>query len=383
MKILLASSSSGSRGGGELFLLYLGEALARRGHAVTLWASAGAQMDELSGKFARFGAVARGDYANTYLRRGRSLAAFFDRKTPRRVATEWRRLAPDCIHVNKQNLEDGLELLRAARLADAPAVCTIHLTQSAQYLRARSARVRDFVARRVLREAPIPYVTVLENRRRDFADFLRDGTDARMIANGVPLMPTATRETLRRKKRQELGLGAEELFIVGVGRMMPQKRPLLWLETAEQIRARIPNARLRWLGDGPLAAEWDARVKARGISKQAIAREPWTQEVLPFLAAADAFLHTAQYEGLPLAILEAMAAGLPCVLTENLRRDMAFLTDETTITIREGEDWLAPLRDRARLSAIGENARALIEREFSCDRMAAGYEALYREVCAP
>lgn len=382
MKVLLVSSSSGSRGGGELFLLYLGEALTRRGHAVTLWASSHSRMDELAQKFARFGSVARGEYANTYDRPGRSLATFFDRVTPRRAAAQWRQLAPDCIHVNKQNLEDGLDLLRAAQLTDLPAVSTIHLTQSAKYLRAKSAAIRDFVARRILRQIKIPYVAVLENRRRDLAHFLRDGANAHMIANGVPLPDLSALEALRTTKRAELGLDPGSLLVVGVGRMMPQKRPLLWLKTADEIQTKVAGARLIWLGDGPLAPEWDAWIAARGVTQNQISREPWTQNVLPFLAAADAFLHTAEYEGLPLAMLEAMAAGLPCVITENLRRDMPFLNDTNSIVIGESGEWLASLRDRAALAATGERARALIERDFSCDAMAARYEALYEKTRA-
>ena len=61
MKILLASSSSGSRGGGELYLVYLGRALAHRGHAVTLWASTNPRMDELANTFSGFGQVLRSD----------------------------------------------------------------------------------------------------------------------------------------------------------------------------------------------------------------------------------------------------------------------------------------------------------------------------------
>ncbi|HYR57886.1 MAG TPA: hypothetical protein VEO95_04630, partial [Chthoniobacteraceae bacterium] len=73
MKILLASTSSGSRGGGEICLLYLGRALRARGHAVTLWAARHPRMDELAERFAAFGEVVRADYTNTYDRRGRSL----------------------------------------------------------------------------------------------------------------------------------------------------------------------------------------------------------------------------------------------------------------------------------------------------------------------
>src|SRR3954465_11921994 len=139
MKILLASSSSGSRGGGELFLVYLGRALAQRGHQVTLWASTHPRMDELSNTFVGFGEVVRSRYANTYDLRGRSLASYLNVLGARSIAGEWRRLGADVIHINKQNLEDGLDLLRAARGSGLPSLATVHLTQTARYLKAKLA----------------------------------------------------------------------------------------------------------------------------------------------------------------------------------------------------------------------------------------------------
>ena len=137
MRILLASSSSGSRGGGELYLLYLGRALVARGHEVTLWASTHPRMDELCASFAEIGAVTRSPYRNTYDYRGRSLATVLNFAASNRVARQWKALAPDVIHLNQQNLEDGLDLLRAAWLAQRPHLTTIHLTQTARYLRAK------------------------------------------------------------------------------------------------------------------------------------------------------------------------------------------------------------------------------------------------------
>lgn len=187
MKVLLASSSSGSRGGGELYLVYLGQALAQRGHVVTLWASSNSRMDELARTFSRFGEVLRSDYENTYDQRGRSIESYLNFGASQRVASVWRKAAPDFIHVNKQNLEDGLDLLRAARLSGIPNLCTIHLTQSARYLKAKFSAPRDFVSRRALREYPGLLVTVLENRRCDLADFLGEAPRIRVIPNGVPL----------------------------------------------------------------------------------------------------------------------------------------------------------------------------------------------------
>ncbi len=377
MKILLVSTSSGSRGGGELCLLYLGRALCDRGHQVTLWTSNHARMDELAARFAEHGEVVRADYTNTYDRRGRSLASYFDSATARRVAAHWRALAPDVIHLNKQNLEDGLDLVEAARLCARPALAMIHITQNATYLRARFAAVRDFVARRALHRFPGVFVTTPESRRRDLAGFLGDSTRVHLIANGVPIPDLTGRETTRDEVRREFNVSSIELLFIAVGRMVPQKRPLHFLEVAAQIHRRIPEARFLWVGDGPLGSAWDEAVAAQNLG-EVVRRLPWRNDVHRLLNAADVFIHVAEFEGLAFAILEGLAAGLPCAITLNLLAEMPFLNERNSIAIQPGSNWIEQLQDRNRLRAIGKAARQLAADQFSFARMAADYETLYR-----
>ena len=381
MKILLVSTSSGSRGGGELCLLYLGRALTLRGHEVTLWASGDPQMDELAESFRAFGNVVREPYTNTYHRRLRSLASYADGATARRVAASWRDRAPGVLHLNKQNLEDGLDLVEAARLSRIPALSMIHITQSAAYLRAAQASLRDFVSRRALRRFPGLLVTTPGSRRDDLAAFVGDSPRIRAVLNGVPLPDPAARDAQRSAKRRELGIAADELLFVAVGRMMPQKRPLLFLELAKRTLREMPEAKFLWVGDGDLSAEWDGQCAANGFG-QRVHRLPWQTDVPGFLAAADVFLHVAKFEGLAFAILEALASGLACAITPNLLGEMPFLNSENSIAIGDDNSWVAPLRDPQRRASLGQAARQLAETQFSFATMAENYEALYRESIA-
>lgn len=378
MKILLVSSSSGSRGGGELYLLYLGRALADRGHTPILWASNHSRMDELAKGFAAFGKVERCDYTNTYDRRFRSIAAFLDTKTANRARQSWERIGADVIHLNKQNLEDGLDLLRALNAIATPSLCTIHLTQSARYLKAVAAGVRDTVSRRALESYPGSLVTVLDNRRVDLAAFLGDSPRIRMVSNGVPLFDLSQRESLRAAKRRELGIADDQPLVVAVGRLVPQKRPLTFLDQAARILASQPNARFLWVGDGIMADEWDQGIHQRGLA-HAVQRVGWQMEVTPFLFASDLFLHVAEFEGLPLAILEAMSAALPCAIAKNLLREMPFFDDHSAIAVDDEAAWARALGDREQLGALGRRSRELAEQHFSFGAMAASYEALYHE----
>ncbi|MEP6671913.1 MAG: glycosyltransferase family 4 protein [Chthoniobacter sp.] len=378
MRILLASSSSGSRGGGELYLLYLGRALAQRGHTVLLWASDHPRMDELANSFSGIGEVLRSPYRNTYDLRGRSISSYLNLRSVGQLAREWKKANPEILHVNKQNLEDGLDLLHAARRSHLPNICTIHLTQSAGYLKAKMAPARDFIARRALQNYHNSLVTVLENRRQDLTAFIGESPRIRMIPNGVPLYDIARRPIVREAKRADLGIANDELLVIAVGRMVAQKRPLEFLARAEEVLRHYPKAKFLWVGDGTLSAAWDEWVEAHQLGKT-IRRLPWRNDVPSLLMAADVFLHVAEYEGLPLAILEAMSAALPCAIASHLLAEMPFLDATNSLSVADDGAWMDMLQDHGRLHAIGAASRNLVEEKYSYAKMAEAYEALYHE----
>jgi glycosyltransferase involved in cell wall biosynthesis len=333
-------------------------------------------MDELANSFSAFGQVVRSSYRNTYDRRTRSVGSYFSFITSLRIAREWQKLGVDFVHLNKQNLEDGLELLQAATRCGIPSLCLIHITQSARYLEGRFPWVRDLVARRALRSYPGLLVTVLESRRDDLLSFIGPSPRVRVVPTGVQMLDLSQREIVRKAKRFELGYDESVILFTAVGRMVPQKRPIEFLQEAESIYRKIRRARFLWVGDGPLTGEWDRWVASRGLTG-VIQRVPWQADVPAFLFASDAFMHVAQFEGLPLAILEAMSAALPCVISKNLLSEMTFMNAENSIAIEVGSQWMKVLEDSEQLRQIGNSARTLVEKEFSFGRMAEAYELLY------
>lgn len=374
MRVLLVSSGSGSRGGGEIFLNYLGGALAERGHSVTTWMPAHARMNELAAQCARFSQVVRAEFCNTYDYATRSLATVLNSRVSNDVARQWDALAPDIVHVNKQNLEDGLDLLRAARVTGRPSVCTIHLTQTARYLRARGALLRDMVAWWELRKFEGDFVAVQEARRNELSSFL--GTDQRTttIFNGVPLVDPERRRTLRSAMRAELNMADNQTLVVGVGRMVPQKRPFVFLDVARKLYGRHPQVRFAWVGDGELSAEWRAEVARSGLS-DVVFLAGWKPDVKPYLAAADLLLHTAEYEGLPFALIEAMSMAVPCAISRSLASELPFL-DRRNAILYDGADQLESLVSHS-LRRVGEAARNTASEIFSDQAMSASYEELY------
>jgi len=375
------SSGSGSRGGGEIFLDYLGNGLAARGHEVLMWIPAHPRMDELAEKCSRFARVIRAEYRNTYDHRMRSLSTCFNWRVSRRIARDWAALKPDVIHLNKQNLEDGLDLLRAVRRCAVPSVCTIHLTQTARYLGAKAPGLRDWIARNALGRYRGAIIAVQEARRAALANFIGGDVRTHTIFNGVPLVDSAALRHVRDAKRNELGLKDGDFLVLGLGRLVAQKRPFVFLKAAQDLHRHFAATRFLWIGDGNLTAQWNEWVRRENLCG-VISCAGWQADTLPFLLAGDLLLHVAEYEGLPLAIIEAMAAGLPCAVTRNFAAEIPLFDEGTVLFLDDPAALAGRIRDRAALGAIAVNARRLAEDQLSLRVMLESYERLYREAAS-
>jgi glycosyltransferase involved in cell wall biosynthesis len=333
-------------------------------------------MDELAEKASRFGKVIRADYRNTYDYRTRTLATAFNWRTSRKIAPQWKKLRPDIIHVNKQNLEDGLDLLRAAGRCGVPSVCRIHITQTARYLDARLPWLRDWIARRALNNYRGIIVTA---RRRALEEFLRRSTRIETIFNGVPLVDLNQKPAMRAAKRHDLGLSSDDFLILGLARLVAQKQPFVFLELAKVIHQRFPAAKFLWVGDGKLSAQWDEWVARENLGG-VISRVHWQTDVLPFLFAGDLLLHVAKYEeGLPLAIAEAMAAGLPCAVTGDFAAEITFFHQDNVLFLDDAQSLADRLSDSEALSRVAVGGRRLVEEKLSIPAMVDAYERLYAE----
>ena len=103
--------------------------------------------------------------------------------------------------------------------------------------------------------------------------------------------------------------------VVMVGRLVTQKNPLLFVAAAAALRERLPSVRFRLVGDGPLRPAVEQAARAAGLG-DALEMAGERRDVPDLLQDADLFWLTSDWEGLPNAVLEAMAAGLPVVATD-------------------------------------------------------------------
>ena len=131
----------------------------------------------------------------------------------------------------------------------------------------------------------------------------------------------------RASVRRSLGL-PESAFVLGhVGRFVPEKNHGFLIEIAAEVCRRVPEAHLLLVGDGPLRPAMEEKLVALGLSKR-VTFTGLRQDVPKLLQGAiDIFLFPSLYEGLGIAVVEAQASGLPCLIADTISREVEVIPE--------------------------------------------------------
>lgn len=142
-----------------------------------------------------------------------------------------------------------------------------------------------------------------------------DGRRVVTIPNGVDTSVFYPWVGDRRALRRKLELSEEDKMVIFVGRLVPGKRVDLLIRGLRQVRERVPEARLVLVGDGPLRSELEQIVVRLGLDSSVIfaGNRP---DVAAYLQASDVFVLPSEAEGMSNAVLEAMACGLPVLVSD-------------------------------------------------------------------
>ncbi|MEW6329960.1 MAG: glycosyltransferase [Pseudomonadota bacterium] len=201
-----------------------------------------------------------------------------------------------------------------------------------------------------------------------------------LIHNGIDLSATPPRGLEARRK--ELGLSPDDVVLVSVGRLAGIKNYGLLLEALARAAGAAPALRLVMVGDGSERSGLEATAARLGLSGRVHflgARD----DVRDWLALGQVFVLSSLYEGVSLALLEAMAAGLPAVVTRVGGNPEVVVDGECGFLVESGDaEGLARAlvrlaREGDLRAKMGRAARARMEAEFDLKQAIKQYEEIY------
>jgi glycosyltransferase involved in cell wall biosynthesis len=148
------------------------------------------------------------------------------------------------------------------------------------------------------------------------------------------------RHAARLRMQSEFGISENAELLLSVGRLDSQKDPLLLADAFRLLLQERPEARLIYIGDGTLRYDLAERLRRFGLTDKAfLAGLRSMPEIARMLWAADLFVLTSAYEGMPMSVLEALGSGVPVVTTDvgEVRRVVLPGKSGTVVPIRTPE----------------------------------------------
>ncbi|MBI3948855.1 MAG: glycosyltransferase [Acidobacteria bacterium] len=285
----------------------------------------------------------------------------------------------DILHFNLPDPYACRFAILAARLAGVPRIVTTN------HLPTMSPDSYTWKGKLVLRiTQPCVDLTIVEsqiNRQAALSNYKLDPAKTVTVFHGIDVT-RFDRQFDRKVILQELRLPPAPTIIGTVGRLTPQKAHHIFLEAAALVKKSCERIKFIIVGDGELRQELERRAQQLGLNEEVLFTG-YCRDVPRLLSVFDIFVLSSEFEGLPLSILEAMAAGRPIVATR---------VDGVPEAVVEGETGLlVPPRDPAALAtailklfqnpplaqAMGQAGRRRVEAMFAQDRMVAQTEQLY------
>ena len=291
----------------------------------------------------------------------------------RRTARIVRGMRADVVHVTLAWPSFGLSSLLAAAILNVPAV-VVALVPEQVWLPWPRAVYRATRRRRQR------WVGVSQHGQRLIASAMRlPARSIDHIPNGVPNVDTWAmdpdeRTRTRAAVRSKLGLPPTSRLVLAVGRLHAQKGHADLCRAAAPVLERLYDVYVAVAGDGPDRYQLQQLTDELGPSNGRFLWLGHRDDVASLLAASDLFAFPSRFEGMPLALLEAMAAGVPLVTAafpgvEEIvqdRRDGIVVPVGDVPALTNALEWVLRNPDAVSVMARSAQARA---REFSQERM--------------
>ncbi len=183
--------------------------------------------------------------------------------------------------------------------------------------------------------------------------------------------------------RRKLGVEQDRSIVSMIACLKPQKSPLDFVDVADRVRQKVEKVLFLLVGDGSLRGEIENEISRCGL-QNTVRLLGWRRDVPDIVRASDLTLLTSRWEGLPRAVLESIAAGVPVIATA---------VDGTPEAVQDGVNGFlfAPgdtagcanyisdlLLDPQKLSRLGETAASSWRDEFDLQSMVDRTDQLYR-----
>lgn len=205
----------------------------------------------------------------------------------------------------------------------------------------------------------------------------------RLILNGIDLDGFAFKGETRRRIRKLLEIDANALVVGTVGRMEREKNQKILIRALPFLKEHVDDVKFLLVGSGSLAADLRDTAESLGVAESCIFLSK-RRDVNELCSAMDVFAFPSMYEGLGIALIEAEANGLPCVVSSNVPEEAVVTSNCSIEGVSEGGDprqWANAILDAARRGRSADSQNQVEAAGFSIKETARWLEQFYIDSC--
>lgn len=185
--------------------------------------------------------------------------------------------------------------------------------------------------------------------------------------------------------KEGLGIGPQEMVVTNISCFKPQKSCLDFIELAHSVSRRFSNVKFLLVGDGVLRKKIERLIHKLGMQKQVILTG-WRRDISAILSATDVLALTSLWEGLSIAVLEAMSAGKPVVATDTggVKEVIVEAENGFVVKLRDTRQMaqriIQLLKDDGLRKNMGERSQNLLGTGFRVESLIRSHQDLYEGV---
>ena len=205
-----------------------------------------------------------------------------------------------------------------------------------------------------------------------------------LIRSGICLRRFSPQPELRGRIRKELGIGERSKIVTQISCFKPQKAPLDFVKVAAKVAQNEPDVFFLLVGDGVLRPNVESEVRLQGLEGK-VRLLGWRRDVPEILQDTDVLVLTSLWEGLPRVLPQAMAVGVPAVVTEVDGSPEAILDGVNGFIVKPkdvetmAQRVIQLIRDPDLRRKMGEEGRKRVA-EFDIREMVRRQEEFYTEL---
>lgn len=185
--------------------------------------------------------------------------------------------------------------------------------------------------------------------------------------------------------RKEFGIVASDLVVGMIACLKPQKSPQDFIKLADLVRQTVPEVKFILIGDGILRNKVQSLITKLNLQNTVILTG-WRRDIPQILSVLDVFTLNSLWEGLPITVLEAMAACRPVIVTHTGGVQEVIVEGETGFLVfpqdikKIAERLIVLLKDPRLREAIGQKAKNSLGMNFCLENMISNTQRCYEDL---